>query len=1589
MLDTIKNVIMKNVIHIVLLSSSLAFCAGSALAQNGADPAVVASWAASGPSSTTIDLLVLTFAAPVEVVDSMGDSDGLPCLSISVSSTSSPPTSTDIVIADGDYATATESEQVRLELSGYPFAMTAPSATNLSIDYDDSITGCMLTFDRIFSGGFVGTDQEDSPFMAGARTITSSSLVSRPSFTEVVRKLPVQLRTGSSQVEFEVNFSKPVNGIPSSSIDMAGSITGLGGISTFTITPSSGSSYVVTVSGYTWTPPTEGSIQLVFSDLSGIQSLDYDLPVMSPDGSTTQERFEIATLGIDEARFLDSDSNGTIDTVRISFTHPVDINTVASGNLPCLSLSRGTPAVNIPISTGDYRADDLLADSYLDLVTNIASTRISNFQASYLNSVPNCKIVFSGAVDSSPAAADQLDASSSTIVALDQAAPVLIQVIRSAPGTRRNVFEGGTTPAITTFTLGLQFSEPVKGFSLADLEESKLIDGSLVGDATTPFVLRGADGDSEYFLDFDYVSGAGEFQVEFASGASITEDTSAALPFATTMWVVDNSDNKIYAYDLETKAYEASKDFDTLSAAGNNDPGGLWSDGITMWVVDDGDDRIYGYDLSTKAYEVSRDFHPSRLGSAGNNNPRGLWSDGVTMWVVDDGNDKIYAYDLETKARVASREFNTLSAAGNNDPYGLWSDGTTMWVSDRDDDKIYAYDRTTKAHEASRDFDTLSAAGNNNPRALWSAGTTMWVADLDDGKIYAYDLTTKAHDSSKDFDTLSAAGNNNPFGIWSSGTPLCAGCTNQDFLVVVTDKNNSVTLQEPISRPDRRFNYYERRHPSGAITSSNSMSLLDITLEDSGDDGLPTTWESFVLNISTSVGGLDEVHSMAVFEGSTRLFSTSTFPPSGVTVALSSFSVPNGMTRTVSVHLTFEDTGIRDGNELRFLLSTVTATTEGFSTLPDPQVDLTSTAVIDIQATRLVNSPSLGSRVTLERGVAMMFSLQAVNPDGLIDTDESSGLKISMDGVSDGDLGDYIDPDPSSPSLSSGTFSMVYSFPMSIPTSSPRTLRIEDNDAGSGNPTGIAIANPFEVELIVEDTSGPVLAMGTPLNPAPGATSVLPGGSLTLKFDEPMMTEAAGGRYLVIGREGTIPHAISIESSDASRISLSDAGRTVTITPEFPGISGGGVLVISVQDGFLKDVGGGNPWISGTDPASMADASKVDPELPQYPGPSPPSQRIWTFETVISSVSDVEITGGSGAPLGAGGSFLFQLTFTDPVYNSLQESHIAIVFTPSAGTDLPDVSNFGVLIQKRNDLEYSIQITEVTGEGSLNIRLQNVRFESGGAQHDFPENPAASYLVDTNPPSLFIATPPSYRLLDDLGGTFMMEPPGSGRIITTQEFTIRRDYTLELEALFQNGVVLRRDFRISVIDPGNTNPRLQLSSTEIEVGFPGRQVGILSVPGLSRSDWVYSFSDSSAEFMVDTTGPTDTARIITSVELIERRDYEIFIAAVSGSILMNRRFLIRVMDPINTEQYLEISSREIDIGPSDREVGSVTVANRVSGPYDTHTPTIRGTMGSDAQGLAPPPNKCGRVFRTCYYGLLHGPRTLHVGGYDPRALWIA
>ena len=138
------------------------------------------------------------------------------------------------------------------------------------------------------------------------------------------------------------------------------------------------------------------------------------------------------------------------------------------------------------------------------------------------------------------------------------------------------------------------------------------------------------------------------------------------------MWVVDEEDAKIYAYDMSTKARDSSKDFNTLSAAGNTEPRGIWSDNETVWVTDYDDGKVYAYNMTSKARDAAKDF--DKLSAAGSTSPYGIWSDGTTFWITDTIQDGILAYDPDTDKTVPTSNAAPVADAG--EPFGARSGDT-------------------------------------------------------------------------------------------------------------------------------------------------------------------------------------------------------------------------------------------------------------------------------------------------------------------------------------------------------------------------------------------------------------------------------------------------------------------------------------------------------------------------------------------------------------------------------------------------------------------------------------------------------------------------------------------------------------------------------------------------------------------------------------------------------------------------------------------------------------------------------------------------------------------------------------------------
>ena len=215
---------------------------------------------------------------------------------------------------------------------------------------------------------------------------------------------------------------------------------------------------------------------------------------------------------------------------------------------------------------------------------------------------------------------------------------------------------------------------------------------------------------------------------------------------------------------------DSDKEFNTLHPASNRSPKGTWANANTMWVADDNQNKLFAYNRSDTTHNSARSFDLDSV----NTDARGLWSDGTTMWVVD--NDKtIYAYRLSDGTRDAPKDF-TLDINHTN-PWGIWGNRDTIWLThgtgQNANSKALAYNRHRKQRDSGKDITTHLGTLF---QGMWSDGTTLWMAhnQPSPNTIFAYNLATGDREEDLDFTDLGGSFNDNdhPRGVWSDGVTM-------------------------------------------------------------------------------------------------------------------------------------------------------------------------------------------------------------------------------------------------------------------------------------------------------------------------------------------------------------------------------------------------------------------------------------------------------------------------------------------------------------------------------------------------------------------------------------------------------------------------------------------------------------------------------------------------------------------------------------------------------------------------------------------------------------------------------------------------
>ena len=225
-----------------------------------------------------------------------------------------------------------------------------------------------------------------------------------------------------------------------------------------------------------------------------------------------------------------------------------------------------------------------------------------------------------------------------------------------------------------------------------------------------------------------------------------------------TIWVVDNDNDRLVAYQRRTGNYLAAKTLELDTANGNARD--IWSDGSTVWVSDWDDTKLYAYGLSSGNRRADSDIDLTNRNDA----PRGITGLDNAILVVDKDDTWVYAYSQSTGDRLPDVEFDL---HGSNDhPWGIWADDSGIWVSDLDDDRLYAYGASSGAHAPSRDL--RLPLDNRDPRGVWADGETMWIVDHSDKHIYAIHYRHFRHTD----DEIDISAVNDPAGIWTDGDTM-------------------------------------------------------------------------------------------------------------------------------------------------------------------------------------------------------------------------------------------------------------------------------------------------------------------------------------------------------------------------------------------------------------------------------------------------------------------------------------------------------------------------------------------------------------------------------------------------------------------------------------------------------------------------------------------------------------------------------------------------------------------------------------------------------------------------------------------------
>ena len=211
-------------------------------------------------------------------------------------------------------------------------------------------------------------------------------------------------------------------------------------------------------------------------------------------------------------------------------------------------------------------------------------------------------------------------------------------------------------------------------------------------------------------------------------------------------WLVDSTGREVVGFDMSSRSYLSSLRFD-LNAQ-TTLPTAMFGDsvGAYLWVISDDKRAAHAYRRNSGSQYgdrvTSKDFtlQGTTRGSSSNPNYTAAFTSGETSYVLDRSQRKFHAYNnaLARPAYIAGGASDLDLHADNADPQSALTDHEYVWVLDGADRKAYAYNLESGDRTPSNDFDL--ATGNTDAMAAFFYSRTGWIIDDTDGKAYTYRL---------------------------------------------------------------------------------------------------------------------------------------------------------------------------------------------------------------------------------------------------------------------------------------------------------------------------------------------------------------------------------------------------------------------------------------------------------------------------------------------------------------------------------------------------------------------------------------------------------------------------------------------------------------------------------------------------------------------------------------------------------------------------------------------------------------------------------------------------------------------------------